>query len=227
MLPAELRGVAEVRLIDETGKNAGIVPTEAALAQATAKSLLLSVVNARAEPPVCRLTDRSWGAPRAAKGADDADAAQPNAGPRGAAPGRGGAEAKGAAAEPSEADRKEIRFSTQIGPHDMDVKLKKLEDFLTRGYRIKITVQCRPSEVESTIGTDLLEVISARLTHLGAVERGARPEGRRAVSLLMAPSKAKQGKKPAAAPAASARPAAAAAKPVAAAAPKPRSAASA
>lgn len=47
----------EVRLIDENGKQIGILPLEKALQVAKDKGLDLVQVTEKIEPPVCRLTD--------------------------------------------------------------------------------------------------------------------------------------------------------------------------
>jgi translation initiation factor IF-3 len=44
-------------------------------------------------------------------------------------------------------DVKQIRFGLKIGPHDLEVKLKKASEFLDTGHKVKFTVFYRGREL--------------------------------------------------------------------------------
>ncbi len=44
-------------------------------------------------------------------------------------------------------DVKQMRFGLKIGDHDLDVKLRKITDFLEEGHKVKITVFYRGREM--------------------------------------------------------------------------------
>ena len=195
----------EVRLIDETGTNVGIMTTAEAQRRAAERGLKLVEVNTRAVPPVCRLVDRAWGAkataePGAApapttsssvaRSVADAGAQRPRAAPPAST---------NDSSSSAEADRKEIRMRAKISAHDLDVKINKLSAFLAKGNRVKITLQYRPEETPPPELAAMLKAVTERLADYGSVERDARPEGRRALALLMAPSKTKMARAAAAA----------------------------
>ncbi len=47
-------------------------------------------------------------------------------------------------------DVKQMRFGLKIGDHDLDVKLRKITDFLEAGHKVKITVFYRGRELAHT-----------------------------------------------------------------------------
>ena len=124
--------------------------------------------------------------------------------PAGAAAGAKRPVANTTAAGPADSggdlDRKEIRLRAATGAHDLDVKVNKLEAFLRKGHRIKVTLQYRYDEAPLDQLTARLMAVAARLAAVGSIEREVRPEGRRALTLLMAPSKGKAGNRPPPAP---------------------------
>jgi translation initiation factor IF-3 len=195
-------GDRPVRLVDETGRNVGVVPLADARAQAAARGLQLAEVSARTVPPVYRLVDRAWGTPKAP---GTAPTAPPS--PAAAAAASGTAAAAGSLHSTTShnsghhgggndvGDRKEIRLRAAISPHDLAVKVNKLSAFLTKGHRIKITLQYRHDEAGNPARlTALLQSVAEQLRQVGSIERDARPEGPRALALLMAPSKSKRAR---------------------------------
>ena len=61
-------------------------------------------------------------------------------------------------------DLKQMRFGLKIGDHDMDVKLRKVTEFLDAGHKVKITVIYRGRELaHKELGYQLAERIQGLL----------------------------------------------------------------
>ncbi|MGE5343659.1 MAG: translation initiation factor IF-3 [Candidatus Omnitrophota bacterium] len=106
----------EVRLIDEDKQQLGIVPISRALAIAKEKELDLVAISPNAEPPVCRLLDYGKYLYSLQKKEHEAQKSQ------------------------KKVHIKEIKFTPVIGEHDVDVKLKKIKEFLEEGDKVKVTI---------------------------------------------------------------------------------------
>lgn len=61
-------------------------------------------------------------------------------------------------------DLKQMRFGLKISDHDLGVKLRKVEDFLEAGHKVKITVVYRGRELaHKDLGFRLAEKVTALL----------------------------------------------------------------
>lgn len=109
----------EVRLIDEDKTQIGIVPIGKALEIAREKELDLVAISPKAEPPVCRLLDYGKYLYSLQKKAHEAQKLQ------------------------RKVHVKEIKFTPVIGEHDIEVKLKKIKEFLEEGNKVKVTIWLR------------------------------------------------------------------------------------
>ncbi len=107
---------SEVRLIDEDKQQLGIIPMTRALEIAKEKELDLVAISPDAEPPVCRLLDYGKFLYSLQKKAHEAQKSQ------------------------RKVHIKEIKFTPVIGEHDVEVKLKKIKEFLDEGNKVKITI---------------------------------------------------------------------------------------
>ncbi|MBC7188803.1 translation initiation factor IF-3, partial [Candidatus Aerophobetes bacterium] len=68
---------------------------------------------------------------------------------------------------------KEIRLSYQIGEHDLQVKLRKVQEFLKEGHRVKLSIRLRGREnIYKNEGKNLLERIAKEVEEFGRVESG-------------------------------------------------------
>ncbi|MCO4782474.1 MAG: translation initiation factor IF-3 [Candidatus Cloacimonetes bacterium] len=86
---------------------------------------------------------------------------------------------------------KEIKLRPKIGQHDLDTKFKHIEEFLTAGNKVKLTMQFRGREIAYTdLGKEILIKLIARLadTDLGVAEGQPKQEGRN-MSVTFAPKK--------------------------------------
>jgi len=110
---------SKVRLIDEDKKQVGIVSINEALAMAREKELDLVAISPKADPPVCRLLDYGKYLYSLQKKAHEAQKMQ------------------------RKIHIKEIKFTPVIGEHDIDVKLKKIKEFLDEGNKVKVTIWLR------------------------------------------------------------------------------------
>jgi translation initiation factor IF-3 len=82
---------------------------------------------------------------------------------------------------------KEMRLKPKIGEHDLDFKTKLIQNFLTDGDKVKVTVNFRGREnAHPELGRAVLEEVAKRLQGVGAVERMPLLEGR-AMVMIMSP----------------------------------------
>lgn len=122
-----------VRVITDDGEQLGVLPLSEALAKAEDADLDLVEVSPNADPPVCKIID--WGKYNYRKTKEQQKSRKKQ---------KGG-------------EVKQIRFGLKIGDHDLEVKLKKVEDFLKNGHKVKLSVFFRGREMAHTnIGKDLL-----------------------------------------------------------------------
>jgi translation initiation factor IF-3 len=131
---------SKVRLIDEEKNQVGIVPISKALEMARDKELDLVAISPDADPPVCRLLDYGKYLYSLQKKAHEAQKMQ------------------------RKIHIKEIKFTPVIGEHDIEVKLKKIKQFLEEGNKVKITIwlkgrQKRKPEMLNTMTEKIVEIL--------------------------------------------------------------------
>jgi translation initiation factor IF-3 len=112
----------QVRVIDETGKQLGVLLLEEALQMARERNLDLIQVTERVEPPVCKIMDYGKYVYLEEKRERKAIKKQ-----------KGG-------------EMKEIRMSFGISPHDLEIKANLVEKFLKEGNKVKIEMILRGRE---------------------------------------------------------------------------------
>ncbi len=154
----------EVRLIDDEGKQVGVVSTRDALTQAEEKGLDLVEVAANARPPVCRIMDFGKYLYEQRKRQREARRGQSGV-------------------------VKEIKISSKIEAHDINFKINHIKKFLEQKNRVKVTVVFRGREVShSERGHNLLNRIISVLDGYAVVESPPRLDGRH-MTMLLAPAK--------------------------------------
>lgn len=80
---------------------------------------------------------------------------------------------------------KEIRFHVNTDPHDVGIKVKQMRKFLTKGDRVKITIQYRGREcTHSELGKELIADIIDQLKDVSKVESAPVLQGRTLSALL-------------------------------------------
>ena len=158
--------IREVRLIDEDGKQLGIIATRDALETARERGLDLVEVQPNAVPPVCRLMD--YGRFRYEESRRERESRK---------------KAKAAIV-------KEVRIAPKIDDHDLDTKTRQAQRFLEAGDKVKISVLFRGREMlHQDIGRGLLDTMIAKLSGTAVVEAPPRMEGRM-MSALLSPKEA-------------------------------------
>jgi translation initiation factor IF-3 len=174
--------VREVRVIDDTGQQLGIMPPQQALALARSKSLDLVEVAATANPPVCRIMDFGKYQYQEQKRQREARRHQ------------------------KVTEVKEIKFRPKVDEHDYQFKKKHIERFLAEGDKVKATIFFRGREMaHPEIGRRILERLMAELADAAVAENVPRKEGNTMHVILAR----KPGWKPAGAAKPAPRPAAA------------------
>ena len=151
----------EVRLVDEDGGQAGIVPIEEALQRARTLGLDLVEVAPTAKPPVCRIMDFGKFLYQQKKKSYESKKKQ------------------------KIIHVKEVKFRPNIDDHDYDFKLKNAIRFLEEGDKVKATVQFRGREMARTdLGRKLLARVAQDVGENGVVESSPEMTGNRMHAIL-------------------------------------------
>src|SRR6187399_1399426 len=146
--------VREIRVIDETGQQLGIMPPPQALTIARSKGLDLVEISPTAVPPVCRIMDFGKYQYQEAKRTREAKKHQ------------------------KVIEVKEIKFRPKVDEHDYDFKRKHIERFLADGDKVKATIFFRGREIaHPEIGRRILERLIEELTEVAIAESMPRQEG--------------------------------------------------
>jgi translation initiation factor IF-3 len=76
-------------------------------------------------------------------------------------------------------DLKQIRFGLKIGQHDLDVKLRKIREFLEAGHKVKITAFFRGREMaHQEIGYKLLDDVFEQIADVAVVDQKPQMSGK-------------------------------------------------
>ncbi len=160
----------EVRLIDETGQQLGVVPIREALAMSEERGVDLVEVAANANPPVCRMMDFGKYKYELKKQAN--------------------------AKKQKIHTIKEIKFRPNIGGHDLDVKVSRIREFLEDENKAKIRIFFRGREiVHPEIGRALANKILERVADIGGIDMPPRLEGKNLIMVISPKKSTGQGGK--------------------------------
>ncbi len=122
----------EVRLIDETGKNHGIMETSKALKMAYDADLDLVLISPNQEPPVAKILNYGKYKYELEKKAKEAKKKQHTV------------------------DVKEVKIRYKIDTHDYQVRIKSIQKFIAQGNKVKIVIMMRGREMQhSNLAFDL------------------------------------------------------------------------
>jgi translation initiation factor IF-3 len=153
--------VSRIRLIDEHGKQQGVVDTDKGLQLAEDAGLDLVEVAPSAEPPVCKIMDFGKYLYELAKKEKDQKKKQ------------------------HVIHKKEIRLRPRTEEHDLMHKIRHARKFLEDGNRLKITIMFRGRELANKeFGYKLLERVQGELEDLAKIDKGPIEEGRNIVLFL-------------------------------------------
>lgn len=115
----------QVRLIDSNGAFIGIVDSKTALAKARELGLDLICTTVKADPPVCKIQDfGKWNYERQKKEKQKKKLERQN-----------------------RVELRELQFRPNIDVHDLNVKLKKAQEFIDDGDKVKIVMKLRGREI--------------------------------------------------------------------------------
>ena len=152
----------EVRLIDEKGENAGVMPIAQALGRAEQAGLDLVEIAPQADPPVCKILDFGKYKYEEQKRKNEARKKQ------------------------KVIEIKEIKMRPSIDDHDYDIKMRSVVKFLTGGDKVKVTLRFRGRElVHQEIGMKVLERVRGDLAEVAKVEQFPKMEGRQMTMVVV------------------------------------------
>ena len=142
----------------------GEMPTADAQRLATEAGLDLVEVSAETRPPICRIMD--YGKVQYEQKKKQNNSAK------------------------HRVQLKQIRLRAKIGQHDIDFKVRKARDFLLRKHKLKINVLFKGREnAHHDRGRELLAEVVKSLEDIAAIEQPIKMEGKRIMSVLLAPSR--------------------------------------
>ena len=89
---------------------------------------------------------------------------------------------------------KQIRLGLKIGANDLDIKLRKVTDFLSQGHKVKISVFFRGREMtHQDLGHALLDRIIKKLEEVAVLDQKPQMAGRN-LSIVVRSNNAKNPK---------------------------------
>lgn len=155
--------ISPIRVVDSDGEMLGEMDADKAREIARDQGLDLVEVSPEARPPVCRIMD--YGKAQYEKQKKQRNAAKSHT-----------------------IQVKQIRLRAKTGQHDIDVKVRKAREFLSKRDKVKINVLFRGREnAHHDRGKEMLEDIIKSLEDVATVEQFPRMESRRAMSAVVAP----------------------------------------
>lgn len=152
---------AQVRVIGPEGTNLGVMPPHKALKLAKDVGLDLIEISPQARPPVCRILDLGKFLYEESK--------------------------KQKENKPVGNKLKEVKFRVSIDQHDFETKLRRAEQFLYRGNKVKLTLQFRGRENEhKQLGFERVNLAASELEGVSSADNLAKLVGRQ-VTIVLSP----------------------------------------
>ena len=153
----------QVRVINSDGQNLGTLSTQEAINIAKQKGLDLIEISPNANPPVCKIIDIGKYKYDLQKKANKAKKKQ------------------------KIVNLKEIKLRPVTEIHDYNFKIKNAQKFLSKGDKVKFTVQFRGREMQHThLGHELMQRIINDTSALGKVEIRPKFEGKQIIMIVQA-----------------------------------------
>ena len=151
-----------VRLIDDKGEMLGVISIDEALKQAQKEGLDLVEVSPNSEPPVCKIMDFGRHKYQEKKKMQDARKKQKTV------------------------SLKEIKCRPTIGDHDLNIKIRNLNNFILDGDKVKITLKFKGREItHQEIGFAVLEKIKLQLVEEAKIEYEQKMEGNQLMMIIV------------------------------------------
>ncbi|MDJ0651473.1 MAG: translation initiation factor IF-3 [Simkaniaceae bacterium] len=153
----------KIRLIGKDGKQVGIVSNMDAQLHAQKEGLDLVEISPNAEPPVCKIIDYGKYRYQITKKERESKKAQ------------------------HQAKLKEIKVKPNIDEHDLQVKIKKAQEFIEKGNKVRVTCMFRGREMaRPELGRKVANRIAEELGTIAQTETPPKQIGRN-YSLVLAP----------------------------------------
>lgn len=153
-----------MRVIDEEGKQVGVLPLEKALEQAQVAGLDLVEVSPHAKPPVAKIIDFKKFKYQQSKKLRES-------------------------AKKSKVETKEIRITPFIAQGDLDTRVGRMRGFLTNGDRVKVVVKFVGRQItRKEFGYDLINKVVKLLEDIALPDGEPKQQGKM-LYLIMNPSK--------------------------------------
>lgn len=157
----------QVRLIDDEGKQVGLVAIRDAQSMAQEKGLDLVEMVATSQPPVCKIMD--YGKYRYAQSKKEKENRKAQ----------------------HQIKVKEVKVRPNIDSHDLKTKTRHAKDFLEDGHKVRVTCMYRGREMaHQEIGHRVFDQICEDLSDVMTVESPPKMMGR-ILSMVLMPSKKK------------------------------------
>ena len=152
---------SEVQVITNDGDNLGILNTNEAISKAKEEGLDLIEIAPKARPPVCKIMDMGKYKYDVQKKANKAKKKH------------------------KKIELKEIKLRPVTEVHDYTFKIKNAQKFLSKGDKVKFTVQFKGREMQHThLGHELMKRIINDTTILGKVEVQPKFEGKQIIMIV-------------------------------------------
>jgi len=152
----------ELRVIDSDGTQLGIMKLEDAMALAYEKKLDLVNISPTAKPPVCKILD--YGKYRYELQKRDKEAKK----------------------KQKTTQVKEIRLSTFIEDHDIQVKANTAIKFLKDGDKVKVSLRFKGREKDYVSrGLEVMKKFSEAISEFSVIEKKPEFEGRSLIMIVM------------------------------------------
>ena len=152
----------EVQVINNDGKNLGVLQTKEAIQIAKDEGLDLIEISPNAKPPVCKIIDVGKYKYDLQKKASKAKKNQ------------------------KIATLKELKLRPGTEIHDYNFKIKNAKKFLIKGDKVKFTVRFKGREMQHVqLGRDLMDRIIKDTKDIGKVEVMPKFEGRQMIMIVL------------------------------------------
>ncbi len=146
---------SELRVIGQNGEQLGIMSRSEALRLAEEADLDLVEISPNAKPPVVKIVN--WGKYQYQKIKEAQKNRRSN----------------------KQSELKQMRFGLKIGSGDLDIKLRKVREFLSEGHKVRIQIFYRGREMaHKELGYDMIKKIIDLLGEEAVVEQQPQMAGR-------------------------------------------------